>query len=113
MLEAKEQKNIIDSQKDSSEIDCVKDLLNQIGHSSMIFRTYPRTNQIYLKSVQNLSQKFAEYFEQDEELLLSVEQYDILFNDQKVYSETNPSRSMALKLYRDGVRRLRFLRGCQ
>ena len=111
MLEAKEQKNIIDSQKDSSEIDCVKDLLNQIGHSSMIFRTYPRTNQIYLKSVQNLSQKFAEYFEQDEELLLSVEQYDILFNDQKVYSETNPSRSMALKLYRDGVRRLRFLRG--
>lgn len=50
-----------------------------------------------------LHDAFRTYFQDDKELLLSIEQYRMTWNDQVVYDNPEKSESIAFLLYKDGV----------
>jgi len=94
-------------------LESVKELMRLMGNAARIFRSYPSNNQIYIDFSRQLGEKFLAHLANYGALVLSVGQYEFTFDGKDVYSEANPSRNLALKLYRDGVRRIRLLEGLE
>jgi hypothetical protein len=76
---------------------------------------YINTKTIYTSNNPNVK-KFANalyeavrsYFEDEKELTLTVEQYQLRWRDQSVYDNTNKTDSIAFLLYKDGVGEIIF-----
>jgi len=111
MTESKEKRDQEEAQAAAAEVESVKGLMRLVTNAARVFHSYPPNNQLYLSFADQLGEKFLDHLEKHEALVVSVGQYEFLFKGEEVYSETNVSRSLALKLYRDGVRRIRFLPG--
>ncbi len=113
MPEPKEQGVTGEDKEALAELDSIKDLMHLVSNAARVFQSYPSNNQLYLKFAQQLGEKFSTHLAGYGDVTLSVGQYELMFNGEEVYSETNASRSLALKFYRDGVRRVRFLEGLE
>ncbi len=90
-----------------------KEAVDFLTKTAKVFRTYPRENNISISAIDNLHRSFSAYLEKHESLELFVNQHELLFEGVTVYSETDPRRSFALKLDRDGVRRIMFYKDIQ
>lgn len=113
MTEAEEKNSKEPAEAEAAELESAKDLIRLVTNASRVFHSYPSNNQLYLSFADQLGEKFPTHLEEYGELVLAVGQYEFLFKGQIVYQETNVSRSLALKLYRDGVRRVRFIPGLE
>ncbi len=75
------------------------------------FNTYPRENTISITAIDNLARSFSDYLDKHGSLEIFVNRHELLFRNTPVYSEKDPRRSLALKLDRDGIRRVLFYKG--
>jgi hypothetical protein len=64
---------------------------------------YQPNNPGYIKTAQAFEQSFRSYFETDNELVLSIEQYRMLWREQVVYDIGCNTESIAFLLYKDGI----------
>ena len=85
--------------------------VNSLTTTAKVFRTYPRENTISITAIDNMARAFSDYLVKHQSLELFVNRHELHFHEVAVYSETDPRRSFALKLDRDGVRRILFSEG--
>ena len=100
-------------ERPESELESVLALMRLVTNAARVFHSYLPNNQLYLGFAERLGEKFPAHLDSYGELVLAVGQYELLFHGEQVYAEADPARSLALKLYRDGVRRVRFLPGIE
>ncbi|HUW56014.1 MAG TPA: hypothetical protein VMZ92_05220, partial [Planctomycetota bacterium] len=89
----------------------VQHVVQELTKTLKIFRTYPRENTISVNAIDKLVQTFAEFLGKHEILELFVDRHELQWRDVVVYSEPDQRKSFALKLDRDGVRRMVFQQG--
>jgi len=97
----------------AAELESVRGLMQLMRNASKVFQCYPPNNRLYLDLANQLEEQFTTHLEDYGDLVISVSQHECLFDEEVVYSERDPFRSLALRLYRDGVRRVRFLPGLE
>jgi HEAT repeat protein len=98
---------------DPVELKSVKDVLIQLTKAAKTFKLYLPNNPIYQKSLKEIYGRFYDHLEEYSELKLRVRQYQLLYNGQTVYENSNPLESLSFKLYVDGVRELSFYDGLE
>ncbi len=91
----------------------VQEVVSGLVKTAKIFRTYPRDNSISITAIDNLVQTFSDYLTRREELELFVQRHELLFQGAVVYSDADARKSFAMKLDRDGVRRVVFFQGIE
>lgn len=71
-------------------------------------KLYAKNNPTLLKFASEFDQSFRDYFENEEELVLSIDRYSMMWRDQVVYNNDKREESIALLLHKDGVGELCF-----
>ncbi len=94
-----------------ADLDEIKAILQDIERSRKNIRLYPSNNPVYLKTIDRIYTNLASYLDINDELSLKVKQYDITFNNENVYHNENKVESLALLLFKDGIRELTFIKG--
>ena len=89
----------------------IKDILRDIERTKKNLRLYPSNNPVYLKTIDRIYTKLVLYLDINDELTLKFKQYDISFNDENVYHNKKRDESLALLLFKDGIRELTFIKG--
>ena len=103
----------IEDRETLAELESVRDLMRLMSNAASVFQSYPPDNHVYLNFAGQLGEKFSAHLQQYGNIVLLVGHHELLYDGQEVYSEANAHRSLALKLYRDGVRRIQFLEGLE
>lgn len=75
------------------------------------FKAYLPNNPIYQKFTEELLGKFNSFFETQDTLPLTVEQFSLLFNGKKVFQSEDRTDNIALMLFVDGIREICFHKG--
>ncbi len=91
--------------------DEIKDLLQSIIKARKNLKIYPENNPIYKKTIDDVSARFNSVFDYTDEISLKIKQFEIVYDDQVVYKNTDKDESLALFFFKDGVRELSFKKG--
>src|SRR5574340_1507326 len=75
------------------------------------FKAYLPNNPIYQKFAAELLEKFNSFFEMQDTLPLTVEQFSLLFNGKEVFHSEDRTDNIALMLFVDGIREICFHKG--
>lgn len=89
----------------------VASLLGKLARAGRSFNLYDPGNEAIRNFISNLLEGFVSILDQDGELLLNIQPFEIRCEGVPVYSNPDRERSLAFRLYRDGVRTLVFLKG--
>ncbi len=74
---------------------------------------YLPNNPVYQQAIRNLKSSFASIWEHLDELVLDVTEADLVWEQKAVLSQKNRSDSVPWLLFKDGIRRMTFLRGAE
>jgi len=74
-------------------------------------RMYPPNNPIYIKASKTLHGKFNNYFNLQRELMLKIDKYAIVYNNDQVYYNQDKIDNLALFFFKDGLRLISFRKG--
>ncbi len=88
-----------------------KDIIQSILKAKKILRMYPRNNPIYTNTLEDCYDKFRELFFLRDEINLKINQNEILFDAETVYSNPEKDDNLALFFFKDGLRELAFAKG--
>ncbi len=88
-----------------------KDVIQAILKSKKMIRMYPSNNPIYVKTLEDTYDRFRDYFDYREDLVLKIRQNDITWENEQIYSNTEKEDNFALFLFKDGLRELTFRKG--
>ncbi|SRR6266446_386362 len=86
-------------------------LLNLLATTSRSFLLYDARNDAIRSFLSQLVEGFAETLREEHAIRLEVRPFEIAFEGQPVYLNRDRERSLAFRLYRDGVRALTFNEG--
>ena len=87
------------------------EVIQELEKAKKLMHMYPSNNPIYAKASNAVSQKFDNFFELTNELVLSIDKYALTFNKEQVYSNQTRDDNLALFFFKDGVRLLSFRKG--
>ena len=73
-----------------------------------ILRMYPDTNPIYIKNLKDIADKFSDYFNSRDNLVLRFARNDIYVESESVYNNSQKQDNLALLFFKDGIRELTF-----
>ena len=99
------------SEAHSDNAELARDAVQGILKAKKILKMYPPNNPIYIKTADEIYNKFKNFLELNNELSLKISQNEILFNDKEVYYNPEKEDNMALFFFKDGIREITFLRG--
>lgn len=91
---------------DPERVRAVRELFFELTKAARIFRTYPRDNAMSIRAVDNLAEGFTDRLEKLGETELFVDRTQLTYFGETVYDDEDSRRSIAVRLDRDGVRRL-------
>lgn len=80
--------------------------LRALAHTARSFILYDAANERIRGFLEDVRAKFEHYLATHGELRLDIRPWDIVLEGEVVYSDKDRERSLAFRLYRDGVRRL-------
>ncbi len=86
----------------------VNELLLALSRSARAFRLYDPRNALIRTFLTDLRERFQSFGREHGALSLEIEDVRILWQEQVVYEESDRERSLAFRLFRDGVRGLEF-----
>jgi hypothetical protein len=89
----------------------VAELLTKTASTARSFLFYDARNETIHRFLADLIESFLTTLAAEERIALRVEPFQILFEGQPVYLNRDRERSLAFRLYRDGVRSLTFRKG--
>lgn len=95
----------------NEETHSVKNIIQAILKAKKVLRMYPRNNPIYIKTLEELTNRFSEFFDLNDCLKLNLGKNDIQFNTDCVYHKEDKYDNLALLFFKDGLRELTFKRG--
>jgi hypothetical protein len=80
--------------------------LRALAHTARSFILYDAANERIRGFLEDVRAKFEQFLATHGELHLDIRPWDIVLDGEVVYSDRDRERSLAFRLYRDGVRRL-------
>lgn len=93
------------------EIKAVADIIQAVLKAKKTVRMYPENNPIYLKTIDEVSARFNDFFCYRDELALKIKQHEILFDVDYVYQSPEKTDNLALFFFKDGLREITFKNG--
>ncbi|MGE0552415.1 MAG: HEAT repeat domain-containing protein [Gemmatimonadales bacterium] len=91
----------------------VEELIRTIVKALRAFQMYLPNNPIYQRSVDSLRSAFNPIWAGVPELVLTIAETDLIWQDQVVYHQESRSESFAWMLYKDGMRQLTLRPDCE
>jgi HEAT repeat protein len=91
----------------------VSELLQGMVKALRAFQMYLPNNPIYQRAIQNVRTAFTPIWAATEELVFTVAETELIWEEQVVYRQLNKSDSLAWSLYKDGMRELTIYRGAE
>ena len=91
---------------DPERVRAVRELFFELTKAAKIFRTYPRDNDMSIRAVDSLAEVLTNRLEKLGETELFVDRTQLTYFGETVYDDEDSRRSIAVRLDRDGVRRL-------
>jgi hypothetical protein len=91
----------------------VEELLRALVKAQRAFQMYLPNNPIYHRAMGNVSDAFIPVWRATDEIILTVDETDFIWEEAVVYQQLNKSESLAWTLYKDGMRILTLSRGCE
>ncbi|PYQ15258.1 MAG: hypothetical protein DMF80_10065 [Acidobacteria bacterium] len=88
-------------------------LLTRLASTARSFLLYDAGNEAINRSLSALLDSALSTLQVEGQIALTVQPYELKFEDQTVYLNRDRERSLAFRLYRDGVRGLTFRKGFQ
>jgi HEAT repeat protein len=95
----------------SGDIKEVKDLLQSLMKAKKTLRMYPQNNPVYIKTMEDLYDKFRGFFEYKDDLTLKINQNSIYYESEQIYYNSEKEDNIALFFFKDGLRELTFKKG--
>jgi hypothetical protein len=91
----------------------VSDLIQGMVKALRAFQMYLPNNPIHQRAIQNVRAAFTPIWAATEELVFTVGETELIWEEQVVYRQLNKSDSLAWSLYKDGMRELTIYRGAE
>jgi HEAT repeat protein len=91
----------------------VSELIQVMSKALRAFQMYMPNNPIYQRAIQNLRAAFLPVWAATDELVLSVGETELIWEEQVVYRQINKSESIAWILFKDGMRALTIHKGAE
>lgn len=91
----------------------VEELLTTLVKSSRAFQMYLPNNPMYHRAAKNLQAAFEPVWAAIDELVLTVQETDFVWEESVVYHQLSKSDSLAWTLYKDGLRVLVLRKGVE
>lgn len=89
----------------------VRNIIQAILKAKKIVNLYPENNPIYIKTLKELSDRFSEFFQDNDSLKLNIDKDAIFYDSESVYQNSAMLDNIALLFFKDGVRELTFKNG--
>lgn len=89
----------------------VNEILRGLARVTVSFQLYDLNNDAVRDALEDLNTLIMTYLMNNADLKLRVEPYSFYFGNERVYVNDDRESSLAFKLFRDGVRGLRFTKG--
>lgn len=86
------------------------DALRALARTSRSYLIYDAGNQAVRGFIEDVRARFQYYFDTFGDMELQVRPYELMLDGEAVYLERDRERSLSLKLFRDGVRKLSLAR---
>ncbi|TAL28709.1 MAG: HEAT repeat domain-containing protein [Nitrospirae bacterium] len=96
---------------DDKDIILASEIFKSMTKTLKTFKTYLPNNPVYQKFAAELFEKFKSFFDVNDSLSLTVEQFSLLFNGKEVFHSEERADNIALMLFADGIRELSFNKG--
>jgi HEAT repeat protein len=90
------------------EMRSAKEIVQAFLKAKKTVRMYPDNNPIYLRTVDDVFQKFQDFFGSRDELGLRIKQNEIFLDSEQIYHNTEKEDNLALFFFKDGIRELTF-----
>ncbi len=91
----------------------VEELLRQLARAVKTHQLYLPNNPIYQRAIENLRTAFTPVWEQTSALVLQISEADFRWFGRSVFHDPSRSESLPWVFYKDGLRELTFLQGCE
>lgn len=91
----------------------VEELVRALTRALRAFQMYLPNNPMYQRGEQQLAEAFPPIWAVLDEINLLVNESDLIWEEQVVYSHPTKSESFAFGLYKDGMRLLTLRKGCE
>ncbi len=91
----------------------VEELIRALVKALRAFQMYLPNNPMYHRAAQQLRDAFPPVWGLTEDLILTVAETDLVWEEQLVYHQANKTESFAWMLYKDGMRVLTLKRGVE
>jgi hypothetical protein len=91
----------------------VEELLRALVKAQRAFQMYLPNNPIYHRAMGNVRDAFIPVWRATDEIILTIDETDFIWEEAVVYHQLNKSESLAWSLYKDGMRILTLSRGCE
>ena len=91
----------------------VEELIRVIAKGLRAFQMYPPNNPMYQRSQEAIRDAFLPIWSSTPQLVFTVTENDLVWEEQVVYHQPNRAESLAWMLYKDGMRMLRFRPGVE
>ncbi|PYP41699.1 MAG: hypothetical protein DMD43_05615 [Gemmatimonadetes bacterium] len=91
----------------------VEELIRTLVKGLRAFQMYLPNNPVYQRAAQGIHDGFLPIWSTTQQLVLSVVETDLVWEEQIVYHQPNKSESFAWMLYKDGLRLLTFRPGVE
>ena len=91
----------------------VEELLRTLVKASRAFQMYLPNNPMYHRAAQNLQAAFEPVWSAIDELVLTVQETDFVWEGEVVYHQLHKADSLAWTLYKDGLRVLTLRKGVE
>jgi HEAT repeat protein len=91
----------------------VTELLTGMVKALRAFQMYLPNNPIYQRAIQNVRAAFTPIWAATEELVFSVAETELVWEEQVVYRQLNKSESLAWSLFKDGMREITIYKGAE
>ena len=91
----------------------VSELLQGMVKALRAFQMYMPNNPIYQRSIQNVRASFTPIWAATDELVFSVGETELVWEEQVVYRQLNKSESLAWSLFKDGMRHITIYKGAE
>ncbi len=91
----------------------VGELLQTMVKALRAFQMYLPNNPIYQRAIQNVRNAFGPIWAAGDELVLTIAETEIVWEEEIVYQQINKSESLAWTLFKDGMRVLTVQKGAE
>ncbi len=91
----------------------VSELLQSLVKALRAFQMYLPNNSVYQRAAQNARNNFTPIWGALDELVLTVQETDFIWEEQVVYHQLTKTESLAWMLYKDGMRVLTLQKGVE